>query len=51
MGIIITLLQDKKEKTRALVENIIDAEQNCLFTNDSDHLTTRADVVPQQEQQ
>jgi hypothetical protein len=34
-----------------LVEAIIDSEQNYLFTNDSDYLTNRTDIVPQQEQQ
>ena len=47
MDIIITVLQDEREKTRALVESIIDAEQNYLFTNDQDYLTNRTDIVPQ----
>ena len=51
MDIIITVLQDEREKTRAIVESIIDAEQNYLFTNDSDYLTQRTDIVPQQEAQ
>jgi hypothetical protein len=51
MDIIITVLQDEREKTRVLVESIIDAEQNYLFTNDSDYLTNRTDIVPQAEPQ
>jgi len=47
MDIIVTCLQDEREKTRALVESIIDSEQNYLFTNDSDYLTNRTDIVPQ----
>lgn len=46
MDIIVTVLQDEREKTRALLESIIDAEQNYLFTNDNDYLTTRTDIVP-----
>lgn len=51
MDIIITVLQDEREKTRVLVESIIDAEQNYLFTNDNDYLTNRTDIVPQAEPQ
>jgi hypothetical protein len=51
MDIIITVLQEEREKTRVLVESIIDAEQNYLFTNDSDYLTNRTDIVPQAEPQ
>jgi hypothetical protein len=34
MDIIVTVLQDEREKTRGLIESIIDAEQNYHFTND-----------------
>jgi len=30
-----------------VVESIIDSEQNYLFTNDSDYLQNRTDIVPQ----
>ena len=46
MDIIITVLQDEREKTRGIVEAIIDAEQNYLFTNDNDYLSNRTDIVP-----
>ena len=46
MDIIITVIQEEREKTRALVDSIIDAEQNYHFTNDSDYLTQRTDIVP-----
>lgn len=49
MDLITTVLQDEREKTRALVESSIDAEQNYLFTNDYDYLQNRTDIVPQQE--
>jgi hypothetical protein len=48
MDIIITVLQEEREKTRALIESIIDAEQNYHFTNDSDYLSQRTDIVPQE---
>ncbi len=51
MDIIATVLQEEREKTRALVESIIDAVQNYLFTNDNDYLTNRTDIVPQLESQ
>ncbi len=51
MDIIITVLQEEREKTRAILESLIDAEQNYHFTNDSEYLTQRTDIVPQQEQQ
>jgi len=34
MDIITTVLQAEREKCRTLVESVIDAEQNYLFTND-----------------
>jgi len=39
--IIVMVLQDDREKARALVESIIDSEQNYLFKNNSDYLTNR----------
>ena len=49
MDIITTVLQDEREKTRVIVESIIDSEQNYLFTNDYDYLQNRTDIVPQPE--
>ena len=49
MDIITTVLQDEREKTRAIAESIIDSEQNYLFTNDYDYLQNRTDIVPQQD--
>jgi hypothetical protein len=48
MDVIITVLQGEREKCRAIVESIIDSEQNYLFTNDSDYLANRTDIVPTQ---
>ena len=47
MDIITTVLQGEREKTRGIVEAIIDSEQNYLFTNDMDYLQNRTDIVPQ----
>ena len=47
MDIITTVLQGEREKTRRIVEAIIDSEQNYLFTNDMDYLQNRTDIVPQ----
>lgn len=38
----------ERDKCREIVEAIIDAEQNYLFTNDSDYLQNRTDIVPMQ---
>jgi hypothetical protein len=46
MDIIVTVLQEEREKTRALIEAIIDSEQNYHFTNDSEYLSNRTDIVP-----
>ena len=46
MDVIIQVLQGEREKCRGIVEAIIDAEQNYLFTNDADYLTNRTDIVP-----
>jgi hypothetical protein len=46
MDVIVQCLQTEREKCRAVVESIIDAEQNYLFTNDADYLANRTDIVP-----
>jgi hypothetical protein len=51
MDIITGVLQDEREKTRVIVESVIDSEQNYLFTNDYDYLQNRTDIVPQADQQ
>lgn len=47
MDIITQVLQAERDKCRDLLENVIDAEQNYLFTNDADYLMNRTDIVPQ----
>jgi hypothetical protein len=49
MDIIVNVLQEEREKTRIIVESLIDAEQNYLFTNDTDYLSSRTDIVPQEQ--
>ena len=49
MDVIIQVLQGEREKCRAIVEAIIDSEQNYLFTNDADYLANRTDIVPSPE--
>jgi len=46
MDIIIKVLNIEREKTREIVEAIIDSEQNYLFTNDQDYKDNRTDIVP-----
>jgi hypothetical protein len=40
------VLQDQRDKTKLIVENIVDAELGYIFTNDPDYLTSRSSVVP-----
>jgi len=40
------LIREKKEKTRRIIENIIEAEQNYIFTNNAEYLTKRAGIIP-----
>ena len=42
------VLQDQRDKTKLIVENIVDAELGYIFTNDPDYLTSRSSVVPLQ---
>lgn len=49
MDIITQVLQAERDKSRDIVEAVIDSEQNYLFTNDMDYLEKRTDIVPQAE--
>jgi hypothetical protein len=42
---IIEFMQEEREKTRYLVESILDSEQTYMFTNDPEYLNTRTDIV------
>jgi len=46
MDIIIKVLVSERDKTRDIVEQQIDFEQNYLFTNDTNYKDQRADIVP-----
>lgn len=39
-------MDKEREKTRSLVESIIEAEQGYLFTNDVEYLTNRTTIIP-----
>lgn len=43
--LVIKILSEDREKTRVLVENMIDAEIHYLFTNDKDYKENRQDIV------
>lgn len=49
MDIICGLLQQERDHTRELVESIIDAEQNYIFTNDDSYKADRTSIVPQED--
>mmetsp|Transcript_18978 Transcript_18978/g.21809 ORF Transcript_18978/g.21809 Transcript_18978/m.21809 type:complete len:531 (-) Transcript_18978:27-1619(-) len=39
-------LQEERDKTKEILEHIIDSEEGYLFTNDYDYLVNRTDIVP-----
>lgn len=39
-------LQEERDKTKEILECIIDSEEGYLFTNDYDYLLNRTDIVP-----
>ena len=39
-------LQDERDKTKEILECLIDSEEGYLFTNDYDYLLNRTDIVP-----
>ena len=45
MEIIIRVLSTERDKSREIVEAIIDSEQNYLFTNDIDYKENRQEIV------
>lgn len=45
MDIIVKVLSKDRDHARDLVESIIDAEQNYLFTNDQEYKESRSDIV------
>ena len=42
---ILEIMQDDREKARYLVESVLDSEQIYMFTNDTEYLNTRTDIV------
>lgn len=51
MDIITKSLSAERENTREIVESIIEAEQNYLFTNDLNYKENRSDIVAGNENQ
>lgn len=49
MDIITTVLSIERDHCREIVEAVIDAEQNYLFTNDSEYKDNRQSIVPPTE--
>jgi len=45
MEIIINVIQQDRDRAREIVESIIDAEQNYLFTNDLDYKDSKSDMI------
>lgn len=46
MEVVSRCLQEERDKTKEIIENIIDAEEGYLFTNDYEYLLNRTDIVP-----
>jgi len=49
--IILKAMQGQREKTRKIVEQMIEAEQNYLYTTDRDYLTNRGTFLPKDKQE
>ena len=50
MEIIVRCLSKERERTREVVEAILDSEEEYLFTNDKDYKNSRAEIVPNIDQ-
>ena len=46
MEIVSSIMFREREKTREIVENIVDSEGGYLFTNDFDYIKNRTDLIP-----
>ena len=46
LEIVSKCLQEERDQTEGILENIIDSEEGYLFTNDYDYLINRTDIVP-----
>jgi len=51
MDIIIKVLSKERERTREVVEAILDSEQEYLFTNDKEYKDNRSEIVANQPAQ
>lgn len=47
MEYICEIIGKERDHTREIVEAVIDAEQNYLFTNDLEYKTNRQNIVPE----
>jgi uncharacterized protein (DUF169 family) len=45
------VLNEEREKTKEVVENIIDSEQGYLFTNDYTYILNRTSILPKVQNQ
>jgi hypothetical protein len=45
MEIIISVLSEERDHARSIVDALIDAEQNYLFTNDTEYKENRQSIV------
>ena len=45
LEIVSKVLNEERESTKEILEDIIDSEQGYLFTNDYDYLTNRSEIV------
>jgi hypothetical protein len=49
MEIIINVISQDRDKAREIVESIIEAEQNYLFTNDSGYKDSKTSMVGEEK--
>jgi hypothetical protein len=43
---VVEIMQEEREKARYLIEAVIESEETYMFTNDSEYLLSRTDMVP-----
>jgi hypothetical protein len=49
MEYICEIIGKERDHTREIVEAVVDAEQNYLFTNDLEYKTNRQSIVPEDQ--
>lgn len=49
MAVVQSIMGEERDKTKYIVESLIDSEIGYMFTNDTDYLGKRTDIIPKTE--